>query len=87
MLAAASVNAAVTQALDLQSWLLMRQFPGYNDTPGASDRYAEASRLLLASIQVTLSSQSAAPSSARVALNNLVRPFVSNILLSALALP
>jgi hypothetical protein len=87
MLAAASANAAVSQALDLQSWLLMRPFPNYNDSPGAQDRFAEASRLLLASIQVTLTSQTAAPSSASVALNNLVRPFVPNILLSALALP
>ena len=87
MLAAASANSAVTQALDLQSWLLVRPFPDYDDSPGAQDRFAEASRLLLASIQVTLASPSAAPNSASVALNNLVRPFVPNILLSALALP
>jgi hypothetical protein len=87
MLAAASSNGAILQALNLQSWLLMRPFPTYDDSPGAQDRFAEASRLLLASIQVTLASQSAAPSSASVAINNLVRPFVPNILLSALALP
>jgi len=87
MIAAANSNAAVSRELNLQSWLLMRQIPPYDDSPGARDRFAEASRLLLASVQVSLTSPGAAPTSAGVAVNNLVRPFVPNILLSAMALP
>jgi hypothetical protein len=84
MLTAAQSKPAVVQALNLQSWALTRQFPPYDDSPGAQDRFTEASRLLLARLQV-----SATPpvTSASVAINNLVRPFVPNILLSALALP
>ena len=84
MLTAAQSKAAVVQALNLQSWALTRQFPPYDDSPGAQDRFTDASRLLLARLQVN-----ATPpvTSASVAINNLVRPFVPNILLSALALP
>ncbi|MBV8439980.1 MAG: hypothetical protein JO312_05335 [Hyphomicrobiales bacterium] len=84
MLTAAQSKPAVVQALNLQSWALTRQFPPYDDSPGAQDRFTEASRLLLARLQVN-----ATPpvTSSSVAINNLVRPFVPNILLSALALP
>jgi hypothetical protein len=84
MLAAAQSNPALLKVLNQQSWLLGRQFPPYDESPGAQDRFAEASRLLLARLQVT-----ATPpvTSASVAVNNLVRPFVPNLLLSALALP
>jgi hypothetical protein len=83
MLAAQS-QPSVVQTLNLQSWVLARQFPPYDDSPGAQDRFTEASRLLLARLQVT-----ATPpvTSASVAVNNLVRPFVPNMLLSTLALP
>jgi hypothetical protein len=80
----AAPNAAAANTLILQSWLLGRNFPTFDDSPGAQDRYAEASRLLLASVQVTLASPGAAQT---VAVNNLVRPFIPNILLAALALP
>jgi hypothetical protein len=86
MLAAVRSEPAVVQALNFQSWALTRQFPPYDDSPGAQDRFTEASRLLLARLQVTLASSGAA-TSAGVAVNNLVRPFVPNMLLSALALP
>jgi hypothetical protein len=84
MLTAAQSNAALLKVLNQQSWLLARQFPPYDDSPGAQGRFTEASRLLLARLQVN-----ATPpvTSGSVALNNLVRPFVPNLLLSALALP
>jgi hypothetical protein len=84
MLAAAQSNPALLKVLNQQSSLLTRQFPAYDDSPGAQDRFTDASRLLLARLQVN-----ATPpvTSASVAINNLVRPFVPNILLSALALP
>jgi hypothetical protein len=84
MLAAAQSNPALLKVLNQQSWLLGRQFPPQDDSPGAQDRFAEASRLLLARLQVTATSP---VTSASVAVNNLVRPFVPNMLLSALALP
>jgi hypothetical protein len=84
MLTAAQSKPAVVQALNLQSWALTRQFPPYDDSPGAQDRFTEASRLLLARLQVNATLP---VTSASVAINNLVRPFVPNILLSALALP
>ena len=87
MVAAAQSNPALLQALNLQSSLLTLQFPPYDDSPGAQDRFTEASRLLLARLQVTLASQGAVPTSAGVAVNNLVRPFVANSLLPSLALP
>jgi hypothetical protein len=87
MVAAAQSNSALLQALNWQSSLLTLQFPPYDDTPGAQDRFTEASRLLLARLQVTLASQGAAPTSAGVAVNNLVRPFVASSLLPSLALP
>jgi hypothetical protein len=87
MVTAAKSNPALLQALNLQASLLTRQFPPYDDSPGAQDRFTESSRLLLARLQVTVASQGAAPTSAGVAVNNLLRPFVPNNLLSALALP
>lgn len=83
----AAANAAAANTLMLQSWLLGRNFPTFDDSPGAQDRYVEASRLLLAYLQVTLAAPGAAPATANVTINNLVRPFVPNILLAALALP
>jgi hypothetical protein len=84
MLAAAQSNPALLKALNQQSWLLTRQFPSYDDSPGAQDKITEASRLLLALLQVNATPPVTSKS---VAINNLVRPFVPNILLSALALP
>ena len=84
MLHAAQSNPALLKVLTQQSWLLGRQFPPYDESPGAQDRFTEASRLLLARLQVT----AATPvTSTSVAVNNLVRAFVPNMLLSALALP
>jgi hypothetical protein len=75
-------------ALRLQSWLLGRTFPAFDDSPGAAGGYQEASRLLLASVHVTLATLTTPPTTAGTAVNNLVRPFVrANALLAALSLP
>jgi hypothetical protein len=83
----AAPNAAAANTLMLQSWLLGRSFPPFDDSPGAQDRYVTSSRLLLADVQITLASVGATPITANVTVNNLVRPFVPNILLAAMALP
>ncbi|HVZ08881.1 hypothetical protein [Rhodopila sp.] len=81
-------DAAQAAAMRLQAWLLRRDFPAFDDSPGASAEYEEASRLLLASVHVTLASLTAAPTTAGTAVNNLVRPFIRpNALLAALPLP
>jgi len=88
MLATLAAGSAAANTLNLQAWLLQRPFPPYDDSPGAQLGYAEAARLLLASVHVTLPSLTAAPSAATTAVNNLVRPFIRpNILLAAQALP
>jgi hypothetical protein len=81
-------DAGLANALRLQSWLLRRTFPAFDDSPGAAPGYEEASRLLLASVHVTLASLTTRPTTATTAVNNLVRPFVRpNALLAAMSLP
>ena len=81
-------DAGLANALRLQSWLLRRTFPAFDDSPGAAAGYEEASRLLLASVHVTLASLTTRPTTAATAVNNLVRPFVRpNALLAAMSLP
>jgi len=82
-----AANASVAQALNWQSWLLERGFTAFDDSPGWSERLTESSRLLLATLQVTLPGAGATPLWSNIAVNNLVRPFAPNVLLSALALP
>jgi hypothetical protein len=85
---AATTDATLAKALNLQAWLLDRPLPAFDDSPGAASGYAEAARLLLASVHVSLASLTTPPTVAGTAVNNLVRPFVRpNILLAALALP
>ena len=56
--------------------------------PAPPPGYEEASRLLLASVHVTLASLTTRPTTAATAVNNLVRPFVRpNALLAAMSLP
>lgn len=56
--------------------------------PAPTRRTEESSRLLLASVHVTLASLTTPPTTAGTAVNNLVRPFVrANALLAALSLP
>jgi hypothetical protein len=75
-------------ALRLQAWLLDRSFPAFDDSPGSQALWEEASRLLLASVHVTLATLTTPPTTAGTAVNNLVRPFVRpNVLLAALSLP
>jgi hypothetical protein len=81
-------DAGLANALRLQSWLLRRTFPAFDDSPGAAAGYEEASRLLLASMHVTLASLTTRPTTTATAVNNLVRPFVrANALLAAMSLP
>ena len=81
-------DAGLANALRLQSWLLRRTFPAFDDSPGAASGYEEASRLLLASVHVTLASLTTRPTTTATAVNNLVRPFVRpNALLAAMSLP
>ncbi len=81
-------DAGLANALRLQSWLLRRTFPAFDDSPGAAPGYEEASRLLLASVHVTLASLTTRPTTTATAVNNLVRPFVrANALLAAMSLP
>ena len=81
-------DAGAANALRLQSWLLRRTLPPFDDSPGSDAEYEEASRLLLASVHVTLDSLTTPPTTAGTAVNNLVRPFVrANALLAALSLP
>lgn len=81
-------DAGLANALRLQSWLLRRTFPAFDDSPGAASGYEEASRLLLASVHVTLASLTTRPTTTATAVNNLVRPFVrANALLAAMSLP
>ena len=81
-------DAGLANALRLQSWLLGRTFPAFDDSPGAASGYEEASRLLLASVHVTLASLTTRPTTTATAVNNLVRPFVrANALLAAMSLP
>jgi hypothetical protein len=85
---AAVTDAGLANALRLQSWLLGRTFPAFDDSPGAEAGYEEASRLLLASVHVTLADLTTPPTTAGTAVNNLVRPFVrANSLLAARSLP
>jgi hypothetical protein len=81
-------DPGAANALRLQSWLLRRTFPPFDNSPGSDAEYEEASRLLLASVHVTLASLTTPPTTAGTAVNNLVRPFVrANALLAALSLP
>ncbi len=81
-------DPAAAAALRLQAWLLRRNFPPYDDSPGSAAGYEEASRLLLASVHVTLATLATPPTVAATSVNNLVRPFVRpNALLAALPLP
>jgi len=81
-------DPGLANALKLQAWLLSRTFPAFDDSPGAAPGYEEASRLLLASVHVTLASLTTRPTTAATAVNNLVRPFVRpNALLAARLLP
>jgi hypothetical protein len=76
-------------ALKLQAWLLRQTLPPFDDSPGSAAGYEEASRLLLASVHVTLADlKTSSPTTAGTAVNNLVRPFVRpNALLAAMSLP
>jgi len=81
-------DAGLHNAMALQAWLLRQPLPPFDDSPGAEAGYLEASRLLLASVHVSLASLTATPTIAGTAVNNLVRPFVRpNALLAALSLP
>jgi hypothetical protein len=81
-------DPGLSNALRLQTWLLRRTFPAFDDSPGSDAAYEESSRLLLASVHVTLASLTTPPTTAGIAVNNLVRPFVrANALLAALSLP
>lgn len=81
-------DAGLHNAMALQAWLLTQPLPSYDDSPGADAGYQEASRLLLASVHVTLATVTTAPTIAGTAVNNLVRPFIRpNALLAALSLP
>ena len=81
-------DPGLSNALRLQSWLLRRTLPAFDDSPGSETGYEESSRLLLASVHVTLASLTTPPTTAGTAVNNLVRPFVrANALLAALSLP
>jgi hypothetical protein len=85
---AGETNPGVASTLKLQAWLLRQPLPAFDDSPGAAAGYAEAARLLLASVHVPLATLTAAPTAAGTSVNNLVRPFVSpNVLLAALSLP
>jgi hypothetical protein len=76
-------------ALKLQAWLLRQTLPAFDDSPGSAAGYEEASRLLLASVHVTLADlKTSSPTTAGTAVNNLVRSFVRpNALLAAMSLP
>jgi hypothetical protein len=81
-------DAGLHNAMALQAWLLHQPLPPFDDSPGAESGYLEASRLLLASVHVSLASTTATPTIAGTAVNNLVRPFVRpNALLAARSLP
>jgi len=81
-------DQGLSNALRLQSWLLRRTLPAFDDSPGSEAGYEESSRLLLASVHVTLANLITPPTTAGTAVNNLVRPFVrANALLAALSLP
>jgi hypothetical protein len=81
-------DAGRANALKLQAWLLTRTLPAFDDSPGSAAGYEEASRLLLASVHVTLASLTTRPTTAATAVNNLVRSFVRpNALLAAMSLP
>jgi hypothetical protein len=81
-------DAGLHNAMALQAWLLHQPLPPFDDSPGADAGYLEASRLLLASVHVSLASLTEAPTIAGTAVNNLVRPFVRpNALLAARSLP
>jgi hypothetical protein len=81
-------DAGLANALKLQAWLMTRTLPAFDDSPGSASGYEEASRLLLASVHVTLASLTTPPTTAATAVNNLVRPFVRpNALLATMALP
>jgi hypothetical protein len=84
----AIADAGQHNTMALQAWLLSQPLPAFDDSPGAETGYLEASRVLLASVHVSLASLAAAPTIAGTAVNNLVRPFVRpNALLAALSLP
>jgi hypothetical protein len=91
----ATINAiadpALKSAMQAQASLLARTLPPYDSSPGADAGYLEASRLLLASVHVSIASLTPPPTTlavANVAVNNLVRPFIRpNALLAALSLP
>jgi hypothetical protein len=81
-------DAGLHNFMALQAWLLRQPLPPFDDSPGAEAGYLEASRLLLASVHVSLASLTATPTIAGTAVNNLVRPFVRpNALLAARSLP
>jgi hypothetical protein len=81
-------DTGLANALKLQAWLLTRTLPAFDDSPGSAVGYEEASRLLLASVHVTLASLTTPPTTTGTAINNLVRPFVRpNALLAAMSLP
>jgi hypothetical protein len=78
----------LANALKLQAWLLRQTLPAFDDSPGSAAGYEEASRLLLASVHVTLADlKTSSPTTAGTAVNNLVRSFVRpNALLAAMSL-
>jgi hypothetical protein len=81
-------NPGLASTLKLQAWLLRQPLPAFDDSPGAAAGYAEAARLLLASVHIPLATLMTPPTIAGTSVNNLVRPFVSpNVLLAALSLP
>jgi hypothetical protein len=81
-------DSGLANALKLQAWLLTQTLPAFDDSPGSAAGYEEASRLLLASVHVTLADLNSQPTTAGTAVNNLVRSFVRpNALLAAMSLP
>lgn len=85
---AAITDPGLANAMKLQAWLLAQPLPAFDDSPGADQGYVEASRLLLASVHLSLATLTTPPTLAGTAVNNLVRPFVRpNALLAAAALP
>jgi hypothetical protein len=86
MLAALPADQAAF--LKFQAWLLRQDPPPFDDSPGAQLQHLESSRLLLASVHLTLASATDPnPTLGGVAINNLLRPFVRpNALLNAISL-
>lgn len=86
-LIAAAADAGAQAALKLQAWLLQRGFPNQT-TDRTAEELADAARIVLCSVHVTLPAPDAVPTPANVSVNNLVRPFVRpNALLAPLPPP